>query len=154
MQVIDRLAEADPKLIRKTRRLVVKTGEIESCRAGERWWQELTDAGCEGMVVKPLNNLPHRLSTPGGSKTLVQPGIKVRGREYLRIIYDPDYTDTKNPTRLKNRNFAHKRSLALREYSLGIESVDRLVVNEPLWKIHQAVFAVLALESKTIDPRL
>jgi len=88
----------------------------------------------------------------GGS--LAQPGLKVRGREYLRIIYGPDYTSPENLTRLRNRNLGRKRSLALREYALGLESVSRLVAGEPLWRIHEAVFAVLALESEPVDPRL
>jgi len=77
-----------------------------------------------------------------------------KGREYLRIIYGPDYTSPENLTRLRNRNLGRKRSLALREYALGLESVSRLVAGEPLWRIHEAVFAVLALESEPVDPRL
>ena len=100
------------------------------------------------MVVKPLANLIR------GPKGLVQPGIKVRGREYLRIIYGPDYTEPNNLSRLRERNLAHKRSMALREYALGIEALERLAAGEPLWKIHQAVFAVLAMESEPVDPRL
>lgn len=82
----------------------------------------------------------------------MQPGLKVRGREYLRLIYGPDYVDAL--PRLRGRNLGHKRSLALREYALGLESLRRLVDGEPLWRVHQAVFAVLALESEPVDPRL
>ena len=85
---------------------------------------------------------------------LVQPGLKVRGREYLRIIYGPDYLAEHNLTRLRDRNLGKKRSLALREYALGLESLDRLVRGEPLWRVHEAVFAVLAMESEPVDPRL
>jgi hypothetical protein len=101
------------------------------------------------MVVKPLANLTR---TPRGG--LVQPGLKVRGREYLRIIYGPDYTLPGNLARLRERNLGRKRSLALREYALGLESLQRLVAGEPLWRVHEAVFAVLALESEPVDPRL
>ena len=100
------------------------------------------------MVVKPVANLFC------GRRRLVQPGVKVRGREYLRIIYGPDYTEPANLERLRSRNLGHKRSLALREYALGLESVDRLVAGEPLWRVHEAVFGVLALESEPVDPRL
>jgi hypothetical protein len=78
----------------------------------------------------------------------------VRGREYLRIIYGPDYTLPANLARLRERNLGRKRSLALREYALGLESLRRLVDGEPLWRVHEAVFAVLALESEPVDPRL
>jgi protein phosphatase len=84
----------------------------------------------------------------------VQPGIKVRGREYLRIIYGPDYTEPANLDRLRQRNLGHKRSLALREYALGLEALERAAGGEPLWRIHEPVFAVLALESDPVDPRL
>jgi hypothetical protein len=84
----------------------------------------------------------------------VQPGLKVRGREYLRIIYGPDYTTEANLVRLRSRNLGHKRSLALREYALGLESLERLARAEPLWRVHEPVFAVLAMESEPVDPRL
>ncbi|MEL4356482.1 MULTISPECIES: polynucleotide kinase-phosphatase [unclassified Luteococcus] len=149
LAVADRLAEADPELIRRTRQLEVDVEDPSSVAEGVAWWEELTGAGGEGMVVKPLANLSH---TQKGA--LMQPGLKVRGREYLRIIYGPDYTVERNLTRLKNRNLGKKRSLALREYALGLESLHRLVRDEPLWRVHEPVFAVLAMESEPVDPRL
>jgi protein phosphatase len=147
---LDRLAESDPTgLLGATRRLLVDTGDESSVRAGTDWWLELTAAGGEGMVVKPLTPLVRN-----GRGALVQPGVKVRGREYLRIIYGPDYTRPDNLARLRSRFLGHKRSLALREYALGLEALDRLAAGEPLWRIHEAVFAVLALESEPVDPRL
>jgi protein phosphatase len=116
--------------------------------AASQWWSDITAAGGEGMVVKPAANLTR------GRKGLVQPGLKVRGKEYLRIIYGPDYTEPANLGRLRSRNLGHKRSLALREYALGLEALDRLARGEPLWRVHQCVFAVLALESEPVDPRL
>jgi protein phosphatase len=148
LEVADKLAGADPELFSATRRLSVDTTDPSSLADGARWWQELTTAGGEGMVVKPAPNLV------AGRKGLVQPGLKVRGREYLRLIYGPDYTEPANLERLRQRGLAHKRSLALREYALGIEALDRIARKEPLWRIHECVFAVLALESEPIDPRL
>ncbi|MFJ8669488.1 polynucleotide kinase-phosphatase [Streptomyces sp. NPDC093600] len=147
---LDRLVDHDPtKLLQVTRRLVVDTGDEASVRAGVDWWLELTAAGGEGMVVKPLAAL-----VKGADGRLVQPGVKVRGREYLRIIYGPEYTRPENLERLRGRFLGHKRSLALREYALGLEALDRLAEGEPLWRVHEAVFAVLALESEPVDPRL
>ncbi|MEU6882235.1 polynucleotide kinase-phosphatase [Streptomyces sp. NPDC046712] len=147
---LDRLVESDPTgLLQVTRRLVVDTGDEASVRAGVDWWLEMTTAGGEGMVVKPLAALVR-----GADGRLVQPGVKVRGREYLRIIYGPEYTRPENLERLRNRFLGHKRSLALREYALGLEALDRLAEGEPLWRVHEAVFAVLALESEPVDPRL
>ena len=146
--IADRLVDADPALIRPTRRLVVDVDNADSVDTGIRWWEDLTAAGGEGMVVKPLANLTR------GRKGLVQPGVKVRGPEYLRIIYGPDYTEPDNLSRLRQRNLGHKRSMALREYALGLESLNRAATGEPLWRVHEAVFAVLAMESEPVDPRL
>lgn len=147
---LDRLVEHDPTgLLQVTRRLVVDTGDEASVRSGIDWWLEMTGRGGEGMVVKPLAALVR-----DDKGRLVQPGIKVRGREYLRIIYGPEYTRPENLDRLRSRFLGHKRSLALREYALGLEALDRLAEGEPLWRVHEAVFAVLALESEPVDPRL
>jgi polynucleotide kinase-phosphatase len=144
----DRLCAADPELFAPTRSVVVDTADAESVAAGVAWWTELTEAGGEGMVVKPLANLVR------GPRGLVQPGVKVRGREYLRIIYGPDYTEPAHLDRLRQRGLGHKRSLALREYALGLEGLRRLAGGEPLWRVHECVFAVLAMESEPVDPRL
>ncbi|MEW2634494.1 polynucleotide kinase-phosphatase [Streptomyces sp. NPDC048389] len=147
---LDKLVEHDlTGLLQVTRRLVVDTSDEASVRAGTDWWLEMTGRGGEGMVVKPLQALAR-----DGKGRLVQPGVKVRGREYLRIIYGPEYTRPENLERLRNRFLNHKRSLALREYALGLEALDRLAGGEPLWRVHEAVFAVLALESEPVDPRL
>src|SRR5207302_5170078 len=89
-----------------------------------------------------------------GRRTLVQPGVKVRGPEYLRIIYGPEYTAPHNLERLRDRNLGRKRSLALREFALGIEALERFVRGEPLRNVHECVFGVLALESEPVDPPL
>ena len=115
---------------------------------GIRWWEELTGRGGEGMVVKPLEFITK------GRRGLVQPAVKCRGREYLRIIYGPEYTAPENLERLRARGLSTKRSLALREFALGIESLERFVRKEPLRRVHEAVFGVLALESEPVDPRL
>ncbi|MFF0079619.1 polynucleotide kinase-phosphatase [Streptomyces canus] len=150
LALLDRLVEHDGSgLLQTTRRLYVDTGDPESVRAGVDWWLEMTGRGGEGMVVKPLGAVVR--STEG---RLVQPGIKCRGREYLRIIYGPEYTRPENLDRLRRRFLNHKRSLAIREYALGLEALDRLAEGEPLWRVHEAVFGVLALESEPVDPRL
>ncbi|MFF1451106.1 polynucleotide kinase-phosphatase [Streptomyces sp. NPDC058274] len=150
LALIDRLVEHDGSgLLQTTRRLFVDTGDAESVQAGVDWWLEMTGRGGEGMVVKPVG--PVVRSEKG---RLVQPGIKCRGREYLRIIYGAEYTRPENLARLRGRFLNHKRSLAIREYALGLEALDRLAEGEPLWRVHEAVFGVLALESEPVDPRL
>jgi protein phosphatase len=115
---------------------------------GIDWWNNLTARCGEGMVIKPLDFIMR------GKKGLLQPAIKCRGREYLRIIYGPDYTSEEHLPRLRSRGLGAKRSLALREFALGIEGLERFVRHEPLRRVHECVFGVLALESEPVDPRL
>jgi protein phosphatase len=157
LEIADRLAAAAPDLIATTRRLAVDTSDLASVATATRWWEDLTADGGEGMVVKPAANLIPRRgsgSSQQSAEGLVQPGLKVRGREYLRLIYGPDYTEPEHLDRLRQRALSHKRSLALREYALGLEALDRVARGEPLWRVHECVFAVLALESEPVDPRL
>ena len=148
LAIADRMAQAEPGLITATRSMAADTTDPVSMAAATAWWERLTADGGEGMVVKPAANLVR------GRRGLVQPGLKVRGREYLRIIYGPDYAETANLDRLRSRGLGHKRSLASREYALGLEALDRVARGEPLWRVHECVFAVLALESEPVDPRL
>jgi protein phosphatase len=113
-----------------------------------RWWEELTARGGEGMVVKPQEFVVR------GKRGLIQPAVKCRGREYLRIIYGPEYTADENLGRLRTRGLNAKRSLALREFALGIEALERFARREPRRRVHECVFGVLALESEPVDPRL
>ncbi len=146
--VIDRLCTADPAFVAATRRHLVDLDDAAQVAEVTRWWVDETAAGMEGMVVKPL------AFTLKGDKGLVQPGIKCRGREYLRIIYGAEYTAPENLVRLKARNVGGKRALAQREYALGYEALKRFIAGEPLYRVHEAVFGVLALESEPVDPRL
>lgn len=147
LEMSDALVASDPTLFASTRRLLVDTGSEQSCARGQQWWTTLTADGAEGMVVKPAANL-----TRDRRGRMVLPGIKVRGAEYLRIIYGPGYRH--DLARLRSRDLRHKRSMAMREYQLGREAVARHVAGAPLWKVHEFVFAVLALESEPVDVRL
>ncbi|MDP9684654.1 hypothetical protein J2S47_005156 [Streptomyces griseoviridis] len=150
LALIDRVVEHDGSgPPHTTRRLYADTGDPGSGRAGVDWWREMTGRGGEGMVVKPVGALVR-----DERGRLVQPGVKCRGREYLRIVYGPEYTRPENLARLRQRSLHHKRSLAAREYALGLEALDRLADGEPLWRVHEAVFGVLALEPEPVDPRL
>ena len=140
-------AGGDPLLMATAYRLVDVTDSASEAE-GIRWWEELTARGGEGMVVKPLEFVSR------GRRGIAQPAIKCRGAEYLRIIYGMEYTLTENLERLRSRGLSVKRSLALREFALGIEGLERFVRKEPLRRVHECVFAVLALESEPVDPRL
>lgn len=148
METLARICDADPDLLLATPFRVVDLTDKADQEKGIQWWEELTVSGGEGMVVKPLEFVTK------GRKGLAQPAVKVRGREYLRIIYGPEYTLPEHLERLKSRGLGAKRSLALREIALGLEALERFVHEEPLRRVHECVFGVLALESEPLDPRL
>ncbi len=148
MQIAEKLAQADAGLILATPYKTVRLNDNTEEADAVNWWEQLTNAGGEGMVVKPLDFVAR--SRHG----LIQPAVKCRGREYLRIIYGPEYTAPDNLVRLRSRGLATKRSLALREFALGLEALQRFVEREPLRQVHECVFGVLALESEPVDPRL
>jgi protein phosphatase len=148
MTTLARLAQADLALLTATPYTIVDVTDRASQAEGLRWWEALTARGGEGMVVKPLSFVAK------GQRGLVQPAVKCRGREYLRIIYGPEYTAPENLKRLRQRGLAGKRSLALREFALSIEALERFVRREALYRVHECVFGLLALESEPVDPRL
>jgi len=148
MQTLGSLCVADPRLLLLTKYHQVDLFDAVSQSKAIDWWCEHTERGGEGMVVKPVNFIAK------GRRGIVQPSMKCRGREYLRIIYGPEYTLPRHLDRLRSRGLGRKRSLAQREFALGIEALERFVRREPLRRVHECVFGVLALESEPVDPRL
>ncbi len=148
LDTIRRLCQTDDPVLLATVDCQVDVTDPDSRQAAVEWWQELTAGGGEGMVVKPLPFIARN------RRGLLQPAVKCRGREYLRIIYGPEYTTQANLDRLRARGLHKKRSLAIREFALGIEALERFVRKEPLRRIHECTFAVLALETEPVDPRL
>ena len=141
------IAHSDPVLM-ATDYIEVELADDDSVQNGIGWWESLTSSGGEGMVVKPFDFIAR------GERGILQPAVKCRGKEYLRIIYGPEYTLPQNLERLRKRSLSHKRSLAQKEFALGIEALSRFVKKEPLYRTHECVFGVLALESEPVDPRL
>lgn len=148
MSLAHRIAEASLPTCVATPWRSVELNNEDACRDAIAWWEELTQSGGEGMVVKPADFIAR------GAKGLLQPALKVRGSEYLRIIYGPEYDAPENLERLRQRGLGRKRGLALREFALGHEALQRFVAGEPLRRVHECVFGVLALESEPVDPRL
>ncbi len=148
LNIINQLCDTDANFFKKTNYKILDTNNAENCDEVIAWWHELTSSGGEGMVVKPLD------FTIKTARELIQPGIKCRGQEYLRIIYGPEYLEPANLEKLRSRHLGLKRSLALREFALGHEALNRFINFAPLYKVHEAVFGILALESEPVDPRL
>jgi protein phosphatase len=145
---IDKIAAGNPVFFKKTARILVKTNDVASIENATAWWENLTAKGGEGMVVKPLNFIAQN------EEGHVQPALKIRGREYLRIIYGPEYSQPEHLTRLRSRGLSRKRNMAMGEFKLGLEALRRFTAKEPLRKVHECVFGVLAMESEGVDPRL
>ena len=148
MSTLHRLCDAAPGLLKATPFRTARLADDAETRGVIQWWEQLTGDGGEGMVVKPM------VFAHMGKRGLIQPAIKSRGPEYLRIIYGPEYTRPEYLSRLRERSLSGKRSLAIREFSLGIEGLERFVRGEPLRRVHECVFGVLAMESEPVDPRL
>jgi protein phosphatase len=148
METLGTLSASGDPLLYPTKYQIVDGTDAESIAEGVRWWEELTGRGGEGMVVKPLDFIA------SGRRGVLQPAVKVRGREYLRIIYGAEYTAPAQIEKLRSRGLGAKRSLALREFALGVEAMERFIQHEPLRRVHECIFGVLALESEPVDPRL
>jgi len=148
MEKLEEICRASDGLLLATPFKLVDVTDTSSVEVATHWWEELAGRGGEGMVVKPLDFIVR------GRRGMTQPAVKCRGPEYLRIIYGPEYLLPENLERLRSRSVSTKRSLALREFALGIEGLERFVRQEPLRRVHECVFGVLALESEPVDPRL
>jgi protein phosphatase len=148
MEKLTQICVQDQELLMATPFKIVDANDTANCDEATAWWRAMTSAGGEGMVVKPLDFISK------GRRGYAQPAVKCRGPEYLRIIYGPEYLMPENLERLRSRGLGAKRSLASREFALGIEALERFVRKEPLRRTHECVFGVLALESEPVDPRL
>ena len=149
---MEQIGQLTDPFIKQTQYRYVDLNDVASREAATQWWLDFTNTGGEGMVVKPVASIAELRADGIFRKKFVQPGLKVRGREYLRIIYGPDYLDSLD--KLRNRSLERKKNLAIREYGLGLESLARFVNHDPLWQVHQYAFGVLALESEPVDPQL
>jgi protein phosphatase len=158
MEQAAKIAQCDPDLLLATTYKVIDLTDPSSQAEGIHWWEELTTAGGEGIVVKPMQFLVKgdapKGSRPKDDRFTVQPAVKCRGREYLRIIYGPEYSSPENLQRLRQRGLSLKRSLAMREFALGVEALERFVTQAALRRVHECVFGILAMESEPVDPRL
>jgi protein phosphatase len=147
MQVLARLCAQDPILC-ETGWRVIDPASASDRDAVIGWWERHTAQGGEGFVIKPDAFVVH------DGKSLLQPAMKVRGRDYLRLVYGPDYDMPDNLVRLRERALGRKNALAEREFRLGLEGLERFVAGRPLREVHACALGVLALESEPVDPRL
>ncbi|MEH2248681.1 polynucleotide kinase-phosphatase [Nostoc sp.] len=148
IEQIAKICQKDPALLLATAYKIIDLTDPSSQAEGIYWWEKFTKVGGEGIVVKPMDFIVR------GRRGIIQPAVKCRGQEYLRIIYGPEYSIPENLQRLRQRGLSHKRSLAMREFALGVEALERFVAHTPLRRVHECVFSILALESEPVDPRL
>ena len=148
LKVADKLAWAKPGLFQHTERVSVKLDDPEQEAMATTWWEEMVMRGGEGMVVKPMDFIPR------GGNNRIQPSVKVRGPNYLSIIYGPEYAMAGNLDRMRSRGLGTKRRMALQEFSLAQEGLERFVSRESLQRVHECTYGVMALETQPVDPRL
>ncbi|WP_315789572.1 polynucleotide kinase-phosphatase [Fischerella sp. JS2] len=148
MQEVAKIALYDPDLLLPTAYKVIDLTDPSSEAEGVHWWEELTAMGGEGIVVKPMQFIVK------SNRGIIQPAVKCRGQEYLRMIYGLEYSAPENMQRLRQRGLTLKRSLAKREFALGVEALERFITYAPLRCVHECIVGILALESEPVDPRL
>ena len=150
LELLGALASSNDTLVATESRRI-RLDDAQACAAGAKWWESMTQppAHEEGMVVKPIE-----ACTKEQLRARVQPALKVRGAQYLHIIYGPEYSIPENLERLRRRASGAKRALAIREHAIGVEGLERLVAGAPLHRRYECALAVLALESEPTDPRL
>ncbi len=153
LAVAEELGIANPEGVNQHLLLKLITKSLlDSHVAGRRVVLCLDEA--QAMPIETLEALRLLTNLETERRKLLQPAVKCRGREYLRIIYGPEYTAPEHLEELRQRSVTLKRTLALREFALGIEALERFVDQQPLRRVHECVFGVLALESEPVDPRL
>lgn len=145
MDMSKRLADHS-SVIHPTRWREVDPSDPSDCRDAIILWESLTQSGQEGFVVKG----PHLALLPKG----IAPSLKVRGREYLRIIYGPSYDQDDILPQLKRRETGRKRNMARVGTALALESLIRFVERASLASVHESVAACLALANEPMDARL
>ena len=126
----------------------VDLNDADACRAVSTWFEELSSQQSAGVVVSPT----HPVMEAGTD--LIQPGLSVRGKEYLRTIYGPDYDHPEKLELHRVRRLKDIRQLAVRQLALGEEALIRFVEKKDLTSVYECNFALLSLQASDIDPRL
>jgi protein phosphatase len=142
------LCLANPELLHATASLLVDPADEAGVAGAVQWWEGLTERGGEGMVVKPVDFIAR------GSRGLVQPAVKCRGPQRLRLLHGPEALAAAPLDGLWRQLLSARRGRALREFALGVEALERFVRREPLRRVHECCFSILALQSEAVDPRL
>jgi hypothetical protein len=86
-------------------------------RSLENWineWKDECKLGLEGFVIKPKDKMVY---TKNGY--LIQPALKVRGIDYLRIIYGENYLEKEVFNIVKNRKVGFKRVQAIQQWEIS-----------------------------------
>lgn len=139
LKIAEILSEKDPlDVIQKTEHIYVDLSSEKEQEEAIEWWTELTHAGVEGMVIKPLH------FTEFNNDALVQPAIKCRGKDYIRMVYGPNYLNHLDA--LRQRVTTTKERLAFFEFALGTEGLKRLIDQKPTSQVLECFIATLALE--------
>lgn len=127
-------------IVKPTTYQVVDLDSAASKEASVRRWLDYCESGGEGFVYKTPT-----FFTLGSTGFPIQPAMKVRGRDYLRIIYGMDYLQPEYFDRLKQRGTKMKRLLAVQEQEIAIHILRCFINGNEIERL-RAVGAFLGLE--------
>lgn len=136
-------------LFEKTPYVLVDLDDEDSIKKAVDFWLDVTAKGYEGVMFKTETFIEKN-----DEGETILPMMKVRGKDYLRIIYGINYNDDKYIHQLRYRNVSKKRFLHYKQTALAVESVKLFANGESFDKWHDYVFANLCLGNVVTDHRL
>lgn len=148
LELIDNIIKYDTyNIFNKTTLISVDLNDEFQVQHAIKEWETYTEKGQEGFVVKP-----EKFLTFDSDNRPIQPAIKVRGRDYLYLIYGTEYT--RELDKLRKRPVKRKRATAIREYMLGLQGLLMFQQTGNIYETHRYVTAVLSIDSEPLDIRL
>lgn len=139
-------SQGHPTRVRALRSEVLDLQDHDHRRSLVAWWQELSEAGAPGIIVKPVT-----LELFVNHEYL-QPAMKVRGREALRMVYGPFYTEHDLLAHHRTRSLKERRELVIRHFVLGKEALTRFVAGQPHAEVLQIITTHLAISTMDGNP--
>ncbi len=138
---IQKIVNQNPVLLKKTAYKIADLEDEKTCEAVIDWWLEMDAKGKEGIVIKPTQFISYN------ERKLIIPMLNCFGREFLRLIYGGDYTETGHLIRLRDRPL-FTNSGAVKEFPLAMESLERFVRYDLMKEVQECVLGVLAFRKR------
>eukprot|EP01124_Arcella_intermedia_P031247 TRINITY_DN7008_c0_g1_i1.p1 TRINITY_DN7008_c0_g1~~TRINITY_DN7008_c0_g1_i1.p1 ORF type:complete len:895 (-),score=266.38 TRINITY_DN7008_c0_g1_i1:6-2690(-) len=142
------IKKLESKMVKPVEYLIVDLNSQEQRKNATKEWEQYCNNGGEGWVVK----LPKQFQdTPDGQ--MITPMLKVRGREYLRLVYGLDYLDPNYFAMIKKREISPKRKLSRLQFELQ-DSIIKCFLNGHKHELIKYVIAFFGSDSGKINATL